>query len=182
MRVCCVYLKLVILVFIDNLTKTLPIKFWEKMPRLWCQRCKFNSEKSLGPLHTKGLILNSLDQCNLNVFVLYYSKMKTFNTFYKSITNTNVIVQPFFLCKFNGFDAFYLTCLRWTCPKADTCLRRTGSVHGVHNVRIVRNWQDFCKYCKMSGETSGFWDFSPKCQGLSGYSTLYSNFPGNIHS
>ena len=24
--------------------------------------------------------------------------------------------------------------------------------------------QDFRKYCKMSGKTSGFWDFSPKCQ------------------
>ena len=35
---------------------------------------------------------------------------------------------------------------------------------GFHNARIVRNFQGFKKNCKMSGKTSGFWDFSPNCQ------------------
>ena len=54
-------------------------------------------------------------------------------------------------------------------------------VHGVHSIRIVRNRQDFWKYLKMSGKMSGFWDFPPKCQDLSGCSTMLSNFPCNIN-
>ena len=41
---------------------------------------------------------------------------------------------------------------------------KTICLHGVHTVRIVRICQSFWKYCKISGQTSVFWEFSPKCQ------------------
>ena len=47
-------------------------------------------------------------------------------------------------------------------------------VHTVRIVRIVRNCQDFEKYCIISGKTSGFGDFSQKCQAVSGFSTSYT--------
>ena len=51
-------------------------------------------------------------------------------------------------------------------------LSRSYLQHGVHIVRIC---QDFWKYCKMSVKTSGFRDFSSKCQDLSGFLTFYSS-------